>query len=421
MPDYQSRYSGPQIDNMLAAVNESMTIPGSSTVSTLVGYRYVGLAIPSTTPEETNAKIYYIAQRAGTYTNFDNLVVNPGETVILRKNVSDNWIKEPFSESDTFYVTCDTAGTTQGKSISIPALQVSTRMRLVVKMIHANTADNVTLSINNGISAPLYYRGARASSTNTWDDNEVLDIYYDGTNYQAIANVAIVQTTGQNTKSVMSQKAVTDELDSIKATVYPVTAGLTSNIAKLQEYTGTDIALTLTWSCKRRGVAKIPSQVVLKKDNNIIETITSPSAATGTKSTTINLLGTTTFTAIVTADNIEAQASLSLKQVLPCYVGFYATGATVNAMKGSLTKKLVDSVTSLSGTYTNQVSGNSLIICVPSSMTITKVKSSGFDVPMNEPVIDTSVIINGVAQEYKIYRSASATGINAGNMTITVE
>lgn len=56
-----------------------------------------------------------------------------------------------------------------------------------IKMLTKNTATNPTLKIGpaSATAYPLYYNNERASATNTWEENEVISVYFDGTNYQA--------------------------------------------------------------------------------------------------------------------------------------------------------------------------------------------------------------------------------------------
>ena len=56
------------------------------------GYQYMGLASPSTNPGTPDARVCYIANTAGTYTNFGNLVVADGEVAILKYGSS--WSKD---------------------------------------------------------------------------------------------------------------------------------------------------------------------------------------------------------------------------------------------------------------------------------------------------------------------------------------
>ena len=52
-------------------------------------------------------------------------------------------------------------------------------------MTNVNTADNATLKIGSETAKPLWYNDERASSSNTWEEGEVISVYYDGENYKA--------------------------------------------------------------------------------------------------------------------------------------------------------------------------------------------------------------------------------------------
>lgn len=87
--------------------------------------------------------------------------------------------------SKSGYVTCTTRAGTAAKTASLSDFALSTGIRLVVKMSYANTATSPTLNVNNTGAKTLYYNGNPATADNTWEDGETLDVYYDGTNYQA--------------------------------------------------------------------------------------------------------------------------------------------------------------------------------------------------------------------------------------------
>ena len=73
-------------------------------VNTLgVGYKYVGIATPSTNPGSPDANVFYIATNPGTYTHFGNLVVSSGEVAIFKFN--GTWTKDVtgFATSDQLY------------------------------------------------------------------------------------------------------------------------------------------------------------------------------------------------------------------------------------------------------------------------------------------------------------------------------
>jgi len=83
------------------------------------------------------------------------------------------------------YYECDTAGATAAKTIAVANYSLFVGGSLKVKFANKNTADNATLNINSQGTKALYYQGERASATNSWDAEEVVEIYYDGTSYYA--------------------------------------------------------------------------------------------------------------------------------------------------------------------------------------------------------------------------------------------
>ena len=56
------------------------------------GYQYAGIATPSTNPGTPDQNVFYFASTAGTYTNFDALVLADGEVAILKYNGA--WSKD---------------------------------------------------------------------------------------------------------------------------------------------------------------------------------------------------------------------------------------------------------------------------------------------------------------------------------------
>ena len=93
---------------------------------------------------------------------------------------------------------CNTAMTDALKKVAVDGLDIlTTSMRLLIRMTNANTADNVTLNINSLGEKPLYYNNVRASGGNSWKPGEVLDVYYDGTNFYG-SNVLGSSASGGN-------------------------------------------------------------------------------------------------------------------------------------------------------------------------------------------------------------------------------
>lgn len=83
------------------------------------------------------------------------------------------------------YFECNTAANTANKTIAATGYSLRAGGNIRIKMTNANTADNVTLNINNTGTKTLIYNGEQASADNSWEEGEVIIVYYDGTQYQA--------------------------------------------------------------------------------------------------------------------------------------------------------------------------------------------------------------------------------------------
>ena len=90
------------------------------------------------------------------------------------------------NETTVGYYECTTAGSTPEKTITIDSSVIlSVRISCKVKFAEKNTGANATMNINNTGAKPLFYNGVRAAANNSWYTNEIVDLYFDGTNYQA--------------------------------------------------------------------------------------------------------------------------------------------------------------------------------------------------------------------------------------------
>lgn len=90
------------------------------------------------------------------------------------------------NEAKIGYYVCDTSAATAAKVIAnATGYVLSLGGSIKIKMTNANTADDATLNINSTGAKPLYYAGERASTDNTWEAGETVEVYYDGTNFYA--------------------------------------------------------------------------------------------------------------------------------------------------------------------------------------------------------------------------------------------
>lgn len=83
------------------------------------------------------------------------------------------------------YFVCNTAAGTAAKVITVAGYELFQGGSIKVKFNNRNTAGSVTLNINSKGAKALYYGGKPVSASNSWDNNEIVEIYYDGTNYYA--------------------------------------------------------------------------------------------------------------------------------------------------------------------------------------------------------------------------------------------
>lgn len=106
--------------------------------------------------------------------------------VMSQKAVTENLSTLQNQTSSVGYVSCNTAAGTAAKTIAVTGLtSLTTGIRLLVKMENNNTANDATLNINSLGAKPLYYNNNRVSGSNTWEAGEVIEVYYDGTNFHS--------------------------------------------------------------------------------------------------------------------------------------------------------------------------------------------------------------------------------------------
>ena len=178
----------------------------------------------------------------------------------------------------------------------------------------------------------------------------------------------------------------------------------------LIEFTGSEKDTTVAWKIMRKGVGVTPTVLTFRQDG---VALSAELVANGSISTKVNKLGDTVFEIAVEADGMKKSASKKLTMVLPVYMGFAGASDAAGLAITGLSKYAP--LTSPAGTYKikNNADGIYLWLCVPDTMTINKVTSSGFTVPMRE-VQTGQTELGG----YKCYRSSNA--IVAGEYTYTI-
>jgi len=140
---------------------------------------------------------------------------------------------------------------------------------------------------------------------------------------------------------------------------------------------------------------------------------TTPNSST-TQTLTTSGAGTVTYTNSSTiVEGVTKNTTAKVTAVYPMYFGGNTSSTLDSAKVLALTKQTIK--TSPAGSYSVAVTqGQYMWLCVPSTMTINKVTSSGFAVPMESAV---SVTVSGKGT-YKCYRSSST--YVAGTVSIVI-
>ena len=81
------------------------------------------------------------------------------------------------------YATISNNADVAAKTITKQGFQLTTNMMFIVRCYTKNTADNVTLNINNTGAKNLYYNGQIVSSKNTWETDTYALLWYNDSSY----------------------------------------------------------------------------------------------------------------------------------------------------------------------------------------------------------------------------------------------
>ena len=332
------------------------------------------------------------------------------------------------------YGVCDTAASTAVKVVSISNFPSPTAFVggcFKVKMTYANTAaSGVKLLVNGTTAIDLKYNGEAVSDENTWEAGEVLSVYFDGDYFQA-TNVqgggGSAEKVGyDNTQSgYQNIDNAQDAIDmnaqlirELQASVYPLEVTLAVSGSSTREYTGQAQSVNFYYTVKRKGVSVAPSSLTMTV-GGVTTTVANPGAS-GTLTVPSCGKGTTNVSITATYGSLSKSASSSVSFIAPVLVTYGANSAMSAADIEQAQDWYVKN--SAAGTYTMSPASDFYFwVCVPSGKTITKVTSSGFDVPMERQVAAPTVTqVNGNSYEeaYTCYRSSAK--LVSGSWTFVV-
>ena len=90
------------------------------------------------------------------------------------------------------YGTCGTAAGTTSKSVTLTSDALVAGGRVSVKCTTSNTVSAPTMQINSKGYKAVWIEGAASSASNPalWDAGDILELVYDGTQYQIVSKSA---------------------------------------------------------------------------------------------------------------------------------------------------------------------------------------------------------------------------------------
>lgn len=224
------------------------------------------------------------------------------------------------------------------------------------------------------------------------------------------ADTALQTAMNENVKELKGADTEHESrLLALEQSEWPLSLELSINPI-LIEFTGSEKDTSAAWKIMRKGVGVTPTVLTFKQDG---VALSAELVANGSINAKVNKLGDTVFEIAVEAEGMKKSASKKLTMVLPVYMGFAGASDAAGLAITELSKYAP--LASPAGTYKikNNADGIYLWFCVPDTMTINKVTSSGFTVPMRE-VQTGQTELGG----YKCYRSSNA--IVAGEYTYTI-
>lgn len=224
------------------------------------------------------------------------------------------------------------------------------------------------------------------------------------------ADTALQTAMNENVKELKGADTEHESrLLALEQSEWPLSLELSINPI-LIEFTGSEKDTSVAWKIMRKGVGVTPTVLTFKQDG---VALSAELVANGSINAKVNKLGDTVFEIAVEAEGMKKSASKKLTMVLPVYMGFAGASDAAGLAITELSKYAP--LASPAGTYKikNNADGIYLWFCVPDTMTINKVTSSGFTVPMRE-VQTGQTELGG----YKCYRSSNA--IVAGEYTYTI-
>ena len=123
------------------------------------------------------------------------------------------------SVSNMAYLECTSSAGTIGKVINANGFKIINGGAIKIKFTKNNAADSPTLNINSTGAYPILYNGKPASPINTWQPNEIVEFFHDGTYwngrscivYNKVVNINCITSSDNKAKASGKITAVNDK------------------------------------------------------------------------------------------------------------------------------------------------------------------------------------------------------------------
>lgn len=226
----------------------------------------------------------------------------------------------------------------------------------------------------------------------------------------------VVQTTGTSTTDVMSQQAVTKEIEDLWARIDYV-APTISTFTITPSTSSYKLPATLTLTAithKETNVSNIVGNLTLKRGSMKLNITPSETSTSVTVSDTVTLTTSgVTYTLSGTDKNGDTfSKTVSVSAYYTSYFGASEKSTVDDYLIGGLTDT---SSASLGGTRIVNITDTSKYVWFISTKAISSIKSSGFEVPFT--LVNDSYTYNGTTS-YKCYRTTEK--VVAGDNTFVI-
>ena len=214
----------------------------------------------------------------------------------------------------------------------------------------------------------------------------------------------LIDVGGYQGQEIGDAKSVQEVFADINNVLYTQHARVTLTASPTIIEKGVSTAINLSWQYIYNDKVIIPTSMELKSNNNVLENI---------KHTYTDIINNTK-TYQVTAINEGVTKTSNIITVNAYYPMYFGEG---NNSFNQIEVITIANKRPIASSPRGDVSiaftgGKYLWLCIPSTMSITKVTSSGFAVPMEAPITQT------INESYKCYRSTDT--INKGTVNFTI-